>query len=793
MKNTLPSHNHIAKKLVLGIVLISSLFTIITTSIQLYVDYQQSVDSIHENLRKIELSAVPSIVNDVWVLDSNQIQTQLDSLIRLQDIEHVNIKVSKNIRWQAGAPKSTRIIKRNYPLTYQHKNTIHNVGTLEVHAALNAVYTRIIDKVLLILISNAFKTFLVAGFSILLFYYLVTRHLYRLLNRVQNFRVTDVNLPLKLSRGSGLNNKPDELELLVLAFNQLQLEVTESYQKIFKEKEKSQVTLNSIVDGVIVTDKSGLVESINPVAENLTGWSKIEAIGQPVSNVFNIIDETTRAAVFSPVKLAVTRKKTQSFDKIILINRKGDETAIEDSAAPIIDKDGNIIGTVLVFHDVTNARKLTQELSWNASHDPLTHLTNRREFENKISQAINACPTHQTTHTLLFLDLDQFKKINDSCGHTAGDALLRQLSSLLETEIRKSDTLARLGGDEFGVLLEECTTEKGTEIAEQLRKIVESFRFTWKDKIFRVGVSIGLVQITKNSIVEDSLHHADLACYQAKASGKNCIHIYQDKEGQKEKGDLLHFNSIINALENNQFELFAQPIVFSTSLQIHHYEILIRLYTESGDIILPNEFIASAERYGVMSNIDRWVIQHSFEWLAAQETNTLNIAINLSGASLADTQLPQFITQLFSETKISGHQINFEITETTAIANMSQALRLINDLKKLGCTFSLDDFGSGLSSFSYLQVFPVNYLKIDGALVRDIIKNPVDHAMVQAIHQIGQVMNIETIAEYVESKELVTACQDIGINFLQGFETGQVVPVSALVVNNSKIKDNKNR
>ncbi len=791
MKNKSPSHNRIAKKLVLGIILISSLLTVITTSIQLYFDYRQSVNTIHENLSTIELSAVPSIVNDVWVLDNNQIQTQLDSLVRLQDIEYVAIKVAGEIRWQSGTPQDTRMIKRSYPLIYEHKSTINNIGKLEVHAALSAVYIRLIDKVLLILVSNALKTFLVAGFSILFFYYLVTRHLYRLLDSVQNFRLSGVNSPLKLPRSSKPNNKPDELELLVLAFNQLQSEVTKSYQKVFKEKEKSQVTLNSIGDGVIVTDKSGLIESINPVAEHLTGWTNTEAIGQPVNNVFKIIDEVTRETVFSPVELAVARGKTQSFDKMILINRKGGEAAIEDSAAPIIDTEGNIIGTVLVFHDVTNARQLTEELSWNASHDPLTRLANRREFENQVSQAIEAYLHQHATHILLFLDLDQFKIINDTCGHAAGDALLKQLSSLLETEVRKSDTLARLGGDEFGVLLQECTIEKGTEIAEHLRKTVESFRFKRENKIFRVGVSIGLVEIKKNNTVEDLIRHADLACYQAKAAGKNRIHIYQDKEGQEKEGELLQFNRIMNALEKNQFELFAQPIVFAKSMQVHHYEILIRLRTENGDIILPNEFIASAERYGVMSNIDRWVIRHSFEWLATQKTDNIKIAINLSGASLGDTQLPQFIAQLFNETQISSHQISFEITETTAIANMAQALKLITDLKKLGCIFALDDFGSGLSSFSYLKIFPVSYLKIDGTFVRDIIKNPVDYAMVQAIHQIGQVMHIETIAEYVESDELITACQKMGINFLQGYGIAQPAPISTLVFSDSEVESNK--
>lgn len=781
MKIELRNKNRIAKQLVIGLVLFSSLITIVTTSIQLYFDYRHSVDVIQENLHQFEVSSLPSIINNVWVLDTSQIQTQLDSLVRLQDIEYLEIRVADKIQWKAGTPRNKRIIKRRFPLEYWNRNKMNNIGMLEVHADLNAVYTRLIDKVLIILISNALKTFLVAGFIILFFHFLITRHLYRLLDSLNNFRVNAVNSPLVLARNNKQNDKPDELEMLVSGFNQLQAEATESYQKLFTEKEKSQVTLNSIGDGVIVTDRSGQIESINPVAEHLTGWTNEQATSMPVGEIFRILNEVTRETVPNPVELAVARGEIQCVpDQTILINREGGETAIEDSVAPIIDADGEIVGTILVFHDVTNARKLTRALSWNASHDPLTRLVNRREFEVRLNKAIYTCENDNAAHILLFLDLDQFKIVNDTCGHAAGDELLKKLSAQLEAEIRKSDTLARLGGDEFGVLLQECTIDKGNQIAEHLRKTVDDFRFEWETKAFHVGVSIGFVSIQKNSTVEDLIRHADLACYQAKAAGRNRIHVYLDKEGVKKDGELLWFNRIKIALEKNQFELFVQPIICAKTMGAHHHEILLRLRSEEGDIILPNEFIPSAERYGIMASIDRWVIRQSFEWLARQTEHEPKIAINLSGASLGDTQLPQFIVQLFKENQINGHQVSFEITETTAIANMTQALKLVNDLKKMGCTFALDDFGSGLSSFSYLKNFPIDYLKIDGSFVREIVQNPVDHAMVKAIHQIGQVMDIETIAEYVENDELITACQHIGINFLQGYGVGRPAPISTL-------------
>ncbi|SIT02147.1 EAL domain-containing protein [Neptunomonas antarctica] len=786
MRQLFRKDNLIAKRLIVGVVLFSTLLSLLTTSIQLYFDYRQSVEAINEHLHQIEVSSLPTIVNSVWVIDHEQIQTQLDSLVKLKGIECVEIIVGDDVRWKAGSPKKTSVIERSFLLEHKYQDRMQNIGTLRVLADLDEVYDQLLDKILVILITNALKTFLVAGFIILFFHYLITRHLYRLLESFQKFRPQSINTQLIFNRHKKPGSPPDELDLLSSAFNQLQVNTRDSYQKLTTEKEKLHITLNSIIDGVIVSDESCLVEFINPVAEALTGWTNREAVGQSVSTVFNVLHETTREVVSDPVERAVTSGAVRHLsDHCVLISRSGNETAIETSAAPIIGAGGDILGAILVFNDVTSARQLTQELNWNASHDPLTRLPNRREFERRLQLAIPANENETVSHIILFMDLDQFKVVNDTCGHAAGDNLLRQLTSSLESQIRKSDILARLGGDEFGVLLHDCSIEKGLQIAEQLRKTVDSFRFIWQEKSFRIGVSIGFVSIREDDSVTNYIHHADMACYEAKAAGRNRIHVFQAEEGAVKEAELAWVNRITDAIDKNQFELHVQPIVCVKSLKVHHYEILIRLISDNNKIIYPNEFIPPAERYGIMSNIDRWVIQQTFSWLKTHAAQAPKVAINLSGASLGDKEFSQFVADHFEDGLVQGHQVCFEITETTAIANMSQALSLISNLKELGCSFALDDFGSGLSSFAYLKSFPVDYLKIDGSFVRDMVDDPIDLAMVQAIHQVGKVMNIETIAEHVENDALVSACQDIGINYLQGYGVGKPVSISSLVFNES--------
>jgi diguanylate cyclase (GGDEF)-like protein len=433
--------------------------------------------------------------------------------------------------------------------------------------------------------------------------------------------------------------------------------------------------------------------------------------------------------------------------------------------------------------------QLSRQLNWQSTHDTLTGLINRREFETRLVQALAASKQHDQVHALLYLDLDQFKIINDTCGHEAGDVLLQRLARLLQAQMRETDILARLGGDELGILLTDCQPAQALAIAEHIRQSVKQFRFIWERGSFEIGVSIGLVHIDKNSkSMTELLIAADQACYQAKEQGRNRIHVYRggDLTLAQRHGEMLWVARLSEAFEHGHFKLYAMPIVKLGAPAEQHEEVLIRIQNQQGDLIEPAAFIPAAERYDLMISIDRWVIKavclhlkarrDSLPPLAAFEASrTRKLAlysINLSGSSLGDPALHDYILEQFVDHEIAPEQICFEITETAAIADLSTAHRLMTSLQALGCRFSLDDFGSGLSSFAYLKALPVNYLKIDGAFIRDIATNPINRAMVKAINEVGHLMGILTVAEYVEDDATLAVVRELGIDYAQGYAVG---------------------
>jgi len=418
----------------------------------------------------------------------------------------------------------------------------------------------------------------------------------------------------------------------------------------------------------------------------------------------------------------------------------------------------------------------TTRLTYQASHDTLTGLINRREFEARLERAIQGARQSGHTHTLCYLDLDQFKVVNDTCGHVAGDELLRQLSGMLQSKLRDRDTLGRLGGDEFGVLLENCDLGAAQTIAELLRQTVKDFRFVWQDRAFSIGVSIGLVALDRESgNLSTLLSAADAACYAAKDRGRNRVHVYQEEDGEliRRRGEMQWVNRITRAMEENRFRLYVQPIYPAdpASGQAIHYEVLLRMLDDVGEPVLPMAFIPAAERYNLMPAIDRWVISTALAFCGQTAGFAAPMSIctvNLSGHSLCDETFLDFVERQFELNKVPHSRICFEITETAAITNLKEAVKFITAMKRKGCIFSLDDFGSGLSSFNYLKNLPVDYLKIDGAFVRDMGTDPMDRAMVEAIHRIGRVMGLKTIAECVESEEILEQLRGIGVDYVQG-------------------------
>jgi len=562
-------------------------------------------------------------------------------------------------------------------------------------------------------------------------------------------------------------------------------------EALFREKESAQITLQSIGDGVITTDAEGYVEYVNPVAEELTGWRLDDATGRHIDEIFRSFHEETCEPLDNPMSMAIRRTRAiKSVRPTLLIRRDGNELYIENTASPIRDGGGKVTGGVLVFHDVSEARELNRRLSYHASHDILTGLVNRREFENRLERALKSAKARETSYALLYLDLDQFKIINDTCGHSAGDALLGQLGALLKSKIRWRDTLARLGGDEFGVLLESCTVDEAISNAEGLRETIREFKFQWDERIFRLGVSIGVVPITAdNDDVASLLSAADAACAAAKEAGRNRIHCFaeNDIELMRRRREMQWAARINNALDEARFELFRQTIL---PLQDNtesgaHYELLLRMRDENGSVVSPELFIAAAERYGITPNIDRWVIENAFRWLVseADERERLSLcSINLSGQSLGDDKFLPFVVDQFRRSGLDASKICFEITETAAVASYSQAKRFIQSLKELGCKFALDDFGTGLSSFGYLKHFPVDFLKIDGSFVKEILHDPIDREMVRSINEIGHLTGKRTIAEFAENVEIITMLRGLGVDYAQGYGVSEPSRIAAATV-----------
>ena len=572
------------------------------------------------------------------------------------------------------------------------------------------------------------------------------------------------------------------VSLLLYNFIHLRIESATERKRaraaLYREKELAEVTLHSIGEAVITTDNELKIKYMNPVATRLSGWDYTNVIGKPLEEILHLVNEQTRERVHSSVNECLELESTVIIDEpTLLINKNGDEYAIESSAAPISSHNGKIIGAVLVLRNVTHLRNLSKKMEFQASHDSLTELINRREFEHQLKLAVKSAREKNHQHALCYLDLDQFKVVNDTCGHIAGDQLLRELSKIMPECIRASDCLARLGGDEFGVLMFDCPLHQAKKVAESIRTTIKDFTFSWDKKTFDIGVSIGLVPINNNSgSLQDIMRRADSSCYIAKDKGRNRIHIYtpDDYELTKRQGEMQWLTRIQQALDGKRFQLALQSIrpTDHRSYEPIHYEVLLRMQDENGNIIPPMSFIPAAERYDMMSVLDKWVITTTFNMISNElkQGKLVNIYnINLSGQTLSNPEISDFIRQQVKNYRIPPENLCFEITETAVIANLGLAIDFINDMKKIGCMFALDDFGSGLSSFTYLKKLPVDYLKIDGEFIRDILVDPMDLAIVAAINDIGHEMGLKTVAEYVENTETLELLKSLGVDYVQGY------------------------
>ena len=554
-------------------------------------------------------------------------------------------------------------------------------------------------------------------------------------------------------------------------------------EQAFVAQARSHVTLASIADAVLCTNLANHVTYMNEAAETLTGWSSEEAAQQPIHAVLHIVQESNVFSITADIaRILSGEQRTGAAAGSILKRRDGSTVAIHEHAAPIRDSRDEVTGIVFVLRDITQEREFSTQLHHQATHDALTGLVNRREFERRLQHAIDDRQRTGTDHALLYVDLDQFKVVNDTCGHAAGDQLLCQVSSSVKQRLRSGDLLARLGGDEFGILLAGCASADAVSLAELIRQRISEQRFARKDKVFAINASIGVLCLSDHqTTVDDAMSAADQACYLAKDNGRNRVQLYRpdDQEMRARHGEMQWVERINAALELDRFVLFAQEIrPLATWNSDHpggeppHLEILVRMLDANGALISPMAFIPAAERYGLMPRIDRWVIATACKTLAECRIRFGEIPtcmINLSGGSITDSGIVDFIRARLSQYSLPGHRVGFEMTETAAIGNLSRAAELMGQLRELGCPMSLDDFGSGMSSFGYLRTLPVEYLKIDGEFVKDMATDNVDYAVVEAIFHIGKVMGIKTVAESVENAEILNALKQIGVDYAQGY------------------------
>ncbi|MFK5985976.1 MAG: EAL domain-containing protein [Pseudomonadota bacterium] len=560
-------------------------------------------------------------------------------------------------------------------------------------------------------------------------------------------------------------------------------------QSLFSEKEKFLVTLNSIMDGVITVDLDEKITYINPDAMRLSGWYESQISGHLFTDIIKLLNSNVNQAPENIVQECLKKGHIVSHkEPLLIMHRDGYVTTVKETVAPMFDQMDKVIGAVIVLHDVTETYHLEQKLSYQATHDTLTGLINRTEFEVRLNHIINIAYSDKISHAMLYIDLDNFKIINDTCGHIAGDQLLRQITYLFKDKLRRRDVLARLGGDEFGAILDGCPISMAEKIAQEICQQVNNYNFIWENHDYTIGVSIGVVPINEESDRVDSiLSKADASCYAAKDMGRNQVHVYQsdDLDLIAKQGEMLWVSRINKALKNDRFVLYFQlikPVFHSEGL---HFEILIRMLDEHDNIISPGHFLPAAEHYDLIRKIDRWVISKTFDWLTTHPDvyERVNLcSINLSGNSIVDPNFIYFITQKLTENKIDATKICFEVTETVAINNLLFASRFIDTLKEMGCVFSLDDFGSGMSSFGYLKQLNVDFLKIDGQFIKDILLDPIDEAMVNSINEIGHIMGLQTIAEYVESDEIYNKIKSMGIDFAQGYGLARPHPLKQLSI-----------
>jgi diguanylate cyclase (GGDEF)-like protein/PAS domain S-box-containing protein len=555
-------------------------------------------------------------------------------------------------------------------------------------------------------------------------------------------------------------------------------------------KLQARVTLESIGEGVITTDPLGIIDYMNEAAEQLLDSKRSVAIGKTIGDLIALVDEVDGESLGDPVaKCLAERRRINLGRRALLISKQSKrEFSTELTASPIRGPDRDVAGCVVIFHDVSEMRGLAKEMSYQASHDQLTGLVNRAEFERRLDQALSSPRGEHASHVVCYLDLDRFKAVNDSCGHMVGDNLLREIAALLKDQVRDSDTVARFGGDEFAMLLVGCPLDKARQIADDVCEAVRDYNFTWQDRVFELGVSIGLVQIDGESgTAETALTAADSACYVAKQQGRGRVHVYssRDEVMARERGEIQWLQRVQKALKENQFVLYSQSII-ATGGRVESgpaAELFLRMADESGKVATPAQFLSAAERYQLMSHLDRWVVRAALTSLASDTPHLpegRSCSINLSGQTLGDEEFLEYVVDLLDHTGVEPGKICFEVSETAVMNNLEHARRFINVVHGIGCRFALDDFGSGIGSFSQLRQLAIDYLKVDGSFTRDVGESSISREMLAATIKLSKSLDFLVVAEQVEDQESFDTLRALGVDFIQGYVVERPHPLGKL-------------
>ena len=742
-----------------------------------------------------ELTAMATLIGDrstaALLFDDEQVARE--NLSALDRFPSVRLACIYNIQQEIFTSVNTDPTKKsfcptliNHSHTYYQKNQLYifqpiileqdRLGWVYIHADLAAAFWRKLQHLSFVSVI-LFAASIVAFLILTPLLGLIASPIKKIVNTVQKIaEEKDYSL-----RAEKINN--DEIGVLVDAFNDMIGRVETQNIALTKAKNRYLMLFDDNPTMVFNVDLKGWIGTVNKFGAKQLGLVVEELQTCCILDFVHPEDLLSIQSLFKQCKAHPNRVHKQ---EVRLICADGHLIWVRQTAR-LMENENQQTNILLVCENVTETRKLAEKIAYQASHDALTNLANRSEFDLYINRSLESAHSDGAEHALCYLDLDQFKVVNDTSGHIAGDELLRQLGALLRKHIRKEDLLARLGGDEFGILMHNCSLDHAFSACEKIRNVIGDFNFAWEDRCFNVGVSIGVSAIASTSgNAGELLKEADAACYAAKDKGRNRVHVFRpdDEELAQRHGEMQWVEKIHQGLNGNRFSLYGQIIIpVSGDEEGLHFETLIRYQDSKGNIIPPGAFLPAAERYNQAPALDRWVIETLFSWMAKQPgfVNDLKLcSINLSGLSFSDETMLKFITKQFNRWFIPPEKVCFEITETAAIANLSDAVTFIQALKKHGCHFSLDDFGSGLSSFAYLKNLPVDYIKIDGQFVKDILEDKVDLAMVRSINEVGHVMQKKTVAEFVENKDILAVLNQLGVDYAQGYGIGKPVPLAEL-------------